>query len=78
MVTTIPLGAPKNQWKFINEGEQIKAKIKDEDFLAKVDRHEITFGKGDRMRAKVLTRREFDPTLNCVVVKSRTIVRVLD
>ena len=77
VVTTVPLGAPKNQWGFISAGEQIRAKIKDEDFITKVDRHEVTFGKGDRMRAKVSTRREFDPALNCVVVKSRTILRVL-
>lgn len=77
VVTTVPLGAPKNQWGFIKAGEHIKAKIKDENFIAKVDRHEITFGKGDRMRAKVLTRREFDPTLNCVVVKARMILSVI-
>lgn len=77
VVTTVPLGAPKNQWGFINAGEQIKAKIKDDDFIAKVERHEIAFGKGDRIRTKVLTHREFDPALNCVVVKSRTILRVL-
>ena len=77
VVTTVPLGAPKNQWGFINAGEQIRAKITDDDFIAKVDRHEITFGKGDRMRAKVSTHKEFDPALNCVVVKSRTILRVI-
>ena len=78
VVTTVPLGAPKNQWGFINAGEQIRAKIKDNDFIVKVERHEITFGKGDRMRAKVLTHRVFDPTLNCVVVKARTILRVIE
>ena len=77
VVTTVPLGAPRNQWGFISAGEQIKAKIKDDDFIAKVDRHEITFGKGDRMRAKVSTRKEFDPALNCTVIKSRTILRVI-
>ena len=78
VVTTVPLGAPKNQWGFINAGEQIRAKIKDNDFIVKVERHEITCGKGDRMRAKVLTHRVFDPTLNCVVVKARTILRVIE
>lgn len=79
VVTTVPLGAPKKQWEFINaEGDQIRAKIKDDDFIAKVERREITFGKGDRMRTKVLTHKEFNPALNCVAVKSRTIVRVLD
>ncbi len=77
VVTKVPLGAPKNQWDFISAGEQIRAKIKDDDFIARVERHEITFGKGDRMRTKVLTHKEFDPTLNCVVNKSRTILRVL-
>lgn len=77
VVANVPLGTPKNQWGFINAGEQIKAKIKDDDFIAKVNRHEVTFGKGDRMHARVLTHREFDPTLNCAVVKSRTILRVL-
>ena len=77
VVANVPLGTPKNQWGFINAGEQIKAKIKDDDFIAKVNRHEVTFGKGDRMQARVLTHREFDPTLNCAVVKSRTILRVL-
>ena len=77
VVMTVHLGTPKNQWVFINGGEQIKAKIKDEDFIAKVNRHEVTFGKGDRMHARVLTHREFDSTLNCAVVKSRTILRVL-
>lgn len=77
VVTTVPLGAPKNQWGFINAGVPIKAKIKDEDFISKVDRHEITFGKGDRMRAKVAIHKEFDSTLNCVVIKSWTILRVL-
>ena len=78
VVTTVPLGAPKSQWGFINEGNRIKAKIKDDDFIAKVNRHEITFGKGDRMRAEVLTRKELDPVLNCLVVKSRTILRVIE
>ena len=77
VVTNIPIGAPKNQWGFINAGEPIRAKIKDDEFIAKVDRHEITFGKGDRIRTKVLTHKEFDPALNCVVVKSRQILRVL-
>ncbi len=77
VVTTVPLGAPKNQWGFVNEGKQIKAKIKDNDFIGKVNRHEITFGKGDRMQAEVLTHKEFDPALNCVIVKSWTILRVL-
>lgn len=77
VVTTIPIGSPQNQWGFINAGEKIYAKIKDEDFIARVNRHEIMFGKGDRVRAKVLTHREFDPTLNCLVVKSRKIMRVL-
>ena len=77
VVTTIPIGAPQNQWGFIKAGEKISAKIKDEDFIARVNRHEIMFGKGDRVRAKVLTHREFDPALNCLVVKSRKIMRVL-
>ena len=38
----------------------------------------MTAPKGDRMRAKVLTHRVFDPTLNCVVVKARTILRVIE
>ncbi len=80
VVTKVPLGAPKNQWCFINNstGTQIKAKIKDDEFIAKVERHDITFGKGDRIRAKVLTHNEFDPSLKCVVVKSTTILRVLE
>lgn len=77
VVMTVPLGAPRNQWKFIHKGEQIKAKITDQNFIAKVDRRGVTFGKGDWMQAKVLTRRELDPTLNCVVVKSRTILHVI-
>ncbi len=77
VVTTIPIGSPKNQWGFINAGEKIYAKIKDEGFIAKVNHHEIMFGKGDRIRTKVLTHREFDPALNCLVVKSRKIMRVL-
>ena len=77
VVKTIPLGAPQNQWVFINAGEQIRAKIKDDDFIEKVNRHEVTFGKGDRMRAIVATHREFDPAVNCAVIKSRTILRVI-
>ena len=77
VVTTVPLGAPNKQWGFVNAGEPIRAKIKDDDFIAKVNRREVTFGKGDRMHAKVLTHREFDPTINCLVIKSRTILRVL-
>ena len=77
VVTNIPIGSPKNQWGFINAGEKFSAKIKDNDFIEKVDRHEITFGKGDRIRAKVSTHKEFDAALNCVVVKSRKIMRVL-
>lgn len=78
VVATVHFGTPKNQWGFIKEGEPINAKIKDDDFIAKVDRREITFGKGDRIRAKVLTHKEFNPALNCFVVKSRTILRVLE
>lgn len=80
VVTTVPLGAPKNRWGFINVEEPKKkftAKIKDNDFIAKVERHEITFGKGDRIRANVLTRKEFDSAMNCAVIKSRTVLRVL-
>lgn len=80
MVTTVPLGAPKNKWGFIKVGEpgrQIMAKITDDDFIAKVERHEITFGKGDRILAKVFTHKEFDPSLNCAVPKSRTVLHVL-
>lgn len=43
----------------------------------RVSQERVSAGKGDRVRAKVLTHREFDPALNCLVVKSRKIMRVL-
>lgn len=77
VVATIPLGAPKNQWSFILAGELIRAQIKDDSFISRIERHEITFGKGDRIVARVLTRKEFDPQLNCMKIKSRKIMRVV-
>lgn len=81
VVTTVPLGAPRHKWGFVNLGEpgrQIMAKIKDDAFLAKVDQHAITFGKGDRIRAMVSTHKEFDPATNCAEIKSWTVSRVLE
>lgn len=77
VVATIPLGAPKNQWSFILAGELIRAQIKDDSFIGRIERHEITFGKGDRIVARVLTRKEFDPQLNCMKIKSRKVLRVV-
>lgn len=76
VVETIPIGSPKKMWGFVLAGESVRAKIKDDSFIERIERHEITFGQGDRIVADVRIHKEFDPALNCVVVKSRTIEHV--
>ena len=77
IVAKIPLDAPKNQWGFIYEGRRINAKIKDENFIDDVNQHKVTFGKGDGIQARVLIHKEYDCSLNSVVIRSYTILKVL-
>ena len=77
VVETIPIGSPKKLWGFVIAGESVRAKIKDRSFLAQIECHDVSFAKGDRLVAEVLLHKEYDPLLNCIVVKSRTIQRVI-
>lgn len=53
----------KNKWRFSDGiSTTFYADMLDEDFLAKIDRHEILFGKGDIIRALVRENKIIDPS----------------
>lgn len=56
-IATIPLNEPRNQWFFIHGTMKIAAKIKDENFLERVNKSIHSFGRGDQLRV-VLKRSE--------------------
>jgi len=43
-----------NKWKFNDGSDTFLASIRDQDFLDKVDRREVRFGKGDRLAVDIL------------------------
>lgn len=45
-----------NKWKFAQGDQSFHAAVLDQKFLAQVNRHEYTFGKGDALRVELRTR----------------------
>lgn len=45
-----PVFKPNNKWRLTDGNAVYNVKIADEDFLQKVERHEITFGRGDILK----------------------------
>lgn len=66
------------KWEFIWAGNKISANITDQRFFDAVEAHRYSFGAGDVLRVKLEVDREFDPQLGTHVIRSYTIVEVLE
>ena len=51
-----PAFREENKWRFAEGGATYYAEIVDEEFLGRVQRHEITFGQGDALHVRMNTR----------------------
>lgn len=79
VVETIPIEAPqRKQWGFIRNGQKIRAKIKDLDFIEKIKSHQISFRQGDRIKARLNIHREFNPVMQCWMVKRHQLLSVIE
>lgn len=78
-ISMIPISKPeKGTWGFIHGGDQIKARILDNEFTQKINDHVLSFHKGDKMRAIVRKQLVFSEKQNCFVTKKRQILSVLE
>lgn len=70
------LDKKKSSWGFIHEGMPVTAKMKDQEFLDRIEQGE-QFAMGDRLHAEMEIKREFDSSLQVHRIKSRQITKVL-
>ena len=67
----------ENKWVFSDgSGGTINASIQDEEFWLKMDRHEVTFGKGDNL--KVLISTKTFQSAKGKIETEHTIIKVLE
>lgn len=69
------LDKKQSSWGFIHEGIAVTAKMKDQDFLDRIEQGE-QFAMGDRLQAEMEIKKEFDPNLQIHRIKSRQITKV--
>lgn len=55
--------ASRHKWSFEWNGVPISAYVSDSEFLARIKRHEISFGNGDAIKAKIHYFQDFDENL---------------
>lgn len=78
-IATVNLNTPRQNWKFIDhDGLPFSAKITDDAFISKVESGLIAFRQGDKIQCTLETVKEFDVSLNTLVIKKRVITHILD
>lgn len=66
------------KWRFIYKGRKEYIEIKDDDFLLKVTKGEISFTNGDVLECDILVRQSFSEIADTYITDKMTIVKVSD
>ena len=81
MVTTVFIIKPSFErnykWFIVCEGHKVHATMQDEEFMEKVEKGLVRFGKGDALEVEMEVKQVYEPELRTFVYKDYKILKVL-